>query len=96
MAPQRPGEQVSRNVKDRIEASITLIEDQLNLARRTIKEIRERIGIPGKEPRLPKEARVPGTVAGLAEMPIAMAVTAMDNTTKYLLKQAEITRRWVK
>lgn len=92
----RPGEAVSQNVKDRVGASITYIEDQLNLARRTIKEIRERIGIPGKELRLPREAGLPGTKAGLAEMPIAMAVTAMDNTTKYLLKQAEITRRWVK
>lgn len=92
----RPGEAVSRNVKDRVEASITYIEDQLNLARNTIREIRERIGIPGKEPTLPKEARLPGTVSGLTEMPIALAVKAADNTTKYLLKQAEITRRWVR
>lgn len=92
----RPGEAVSQNVKDRVEASINYIEDQLNLARKTIKEIRERIGISGKEPTLPKDAGMPGTKAGLAEMPIAMAVVLMDNTTKFLLKQAEITRRWVK
>ena len=96
MTPERPGENVSRNVKDRVAASITLIEDQLNLARRTIREIRERIGVPGKEVSLPKEARVPGTRSSLTEMPIAMAVVAADNVTKFLIRQAEITRRWVK
>lgn len=92
----RPGEAVSQNVKDRVEATITMIEDQLNLFRRGIKETRERIGIPGKEPTLPKEAGLPGTRSGLAMMPVAILVEVADNTTKFLLKQAEITRKWVK
>ncbi|MBW2675399.1 MAG: hypothetical protein JRD89_18655 [Deltaproteobacteria bacterium] len=96
MVGERPGENVSRNVRDRIDATIRYFEDQLNLGRRAIREVRERIGIPGKEPSLPKEVRVPGTVSGLAEMPLAVAVKAADNTTKFLLRQAEITRRWVK
>lgn len=96
MRKGQPGENVSQNVQERVESTITFFEDQLNLFRTGIKETRERIGIPGKETKLPKKAKLPGSKGSLVKMPVAILVEAADNTTKFLLKQAEITRKWVK
>jgi hypothetical protein len=85
---------VVNNVKDRVSATVELFKDQVTLLRDAVREVRERVGIPGKEPTLPRRAGLPGTRSSLQEIPIAVGVLTADNITKWALKQAEITRRW--
>jgi len=93
---ERPGGNVSKNVRDRVSATLDLFNGELALLRRAVRETRERVGIPGKPVTLPKKMNVPGVVPGLAEMPLAAILGIADHGTKFFQKQANITRRWVR
>jgi len=99
MAEERriaPGARIGENLRDRASSLMDCIERQIDLTRRAVREVRERLGLAGKEPTLPKEARLPGVVSSVIEVPVAYLVLSADNISRFCLEQAEITRRWVK
>lgn len=92
------GANVKRNMKDRWEATKQLAKDEVDVFKNAFQDVKGRL-INAKEPTMGREYNVGaahGKRGGLVSTVASIPVGIIDGVEKFLQKQGEISRRWIK
>ena len=92
------GEEVKRNLKDRLQATKDLAKDEIGVFKDAFQDVKGRI-IEAREPTMGKKYGVGfphGIRGGLIGTAVAIPVGLIDGLETFVQKQGEISRRWFK
>ncbi len=89
------GKNIQQNVKERFEALRETVKAEKELIMGIVGDIKKRV-VEGEQMQFIQTKGIPGTRGGITDVPLAFVIGTTDVVTEGGVKQAKITRRWLK
>lgn len=93
--PIEAGKNIQANLQERFKALRETVKSEVDLVKGIVGDIKKRV-VEGEEMTYIQTRGIPGTRGGLTDVPLALVIGTTDVATEGAVKQAKITRRWVK
>lgn len=93
--PMEAGKNIQQNVKERFEAIRDTVKAEKELVMGIVGDIKKRV-VEGEQMTYIQTKGIPGTRGGITDVPLAFVIGTTDVITEGGVKQAKITRRWMK
>lgn len=95
MPGMEAGKNIQTNIKDRFTALRESVKSEVDLIKGVAQDIKKRV-VEGEDMTYIQTLGIPGRWGGITDVPLAVVIGSTDVVTEGAVKQAKITRRWMK